>query len=172
MAFGSHDFDRLTDGVIDLILEQKEPAEPARGRVPAYHYKLTIAGSGGKIGSIRLRAREHPALLFAGHIGYEVDQRPRGHHFAARARRLLPPLALAHGLERLIITCDPANIGSRRTCERIGAMFAGVWDVPAGHEMYQKGIRTVCRYEWILAPKGSAVPPSSASRPNGPTDVR
>ena len=142
--------DHLTDGVIDLHVQMKDPADPARGRVPQYHYKITLHGSEEEIGTIRLRIGEHPALLTAGHVGYFVAEGSRGRHFAERACRLLGPVALDHGMTRIIVTCDPENAASRRTCERLGAHFAGIFEVPTDHEMYAKGARAVCRYDWVL----------------------
>ena len=154
MAFEFTDLDLLTDGTIDLRVEQKVPADPSRGHVPAYHYAIARHGSSERIGAIRLRIGHVPALLTAGHIGYEIEEGHRGHHFAARACLLLARVARAHRLGRVIITCDPENIASRRTCERIGASFRGIYDVPADHEMYRQGVRKVCRYEWTVPGEG------------------
>jgi tagatose 1,6-diphosphate aldolase len=150
MSTETLDPDHLTDHVIDLYVKVKDPADPARGHVPQYHYKITLHGSEEEIGTIRLRIGDHPALLTAGHIGYFVAEGYRGRHFAERACRLLAPVALEHGMTTIILTCDPANAASRRTCERLGAHFAGIFGVPADHEMYQKGARMVCRYDWVL----------------------
>ncbi len=146
--------DHFTDGEIDLSLQTKDPADAARGHVPQYHYRITLHGSGEEIGTIRLRIGEDPALLIAGHVGYFVGEAHRGRHFAEKACRLLRPVALDHGMDRIVITCDPANVASRRTCERLGARFVGIFDVPPDHAMYQKGARAVCRYDWILDAEG------------------
>ena len=145
------DLDRLTDGTIDLVIERKVPADRARGHVPAYHYAVTLHGTTQKVGQIRLRVGQVPALWTAGHIGYEIDPPYRGHRYAARACRLLLPVVRAHRLRPLFITCAPENVASRRTIERIGAKLLGVFDVPTDHEMYRDGRRKICRYEWELA---------------------
>lgn len=173
MAFELTDLDRLSDGVVDLVVEEREPADPTRGYVPCYHYRIFPHGSALRVGEIRLRVgrvETHPTLLTAGHIGYEVDEAHRGHGYAARACALLAPVALAHGLRRLVITCDPDNAPSRRTCERVGAVLVGVFDVPPDHPMYQKGRRKVCRYVWSLpGPRGPSRP-SSETRPRNGRD--
>ena len=150
MAFEFADLDLLTDGTIDLCIEEKVPADPSKGHVPAYHYAIALHGRAEKIGIIRLRVGNVPSLLTAGHIGYAVDEGQRGHHYAARACLLLGRVARVHGLSPVIITCDPENIASRRTCERIGASLRGTYDVPIDHEMYRTGRRKVCRYEWYV----------------------
>ena len=154
MPFAFRDLDLLTDGTIDLRIEEKVPADPVKGYVPAYHYVIALHGTTERIGIIRLRVGSIPSLLTAGHIGYEIDADHRGHHYAASACLLLGRVARAHGLDPVIITCDPENVASRRTCERIGATLRGTFDVPTDHEMYRKGSRKVCRYEWTVPDEG------------------
>jgi tagatose 1,6-diphosphate aldolase len=151
MAFKFLDLDHLTDGVIDLLIEEKQPASPSRDYFPAYYYNITLHNSKEIVGGIRLRVGPATSLLAPeGHIGYGIEPRYRGHHLAARACQLVGRVARAHGMDRLLITCDPENIASRKTCERIGARLVGIVDVPADHELYRKGARRVCRYEWVL----------------------
>jgi predicted acetyltransferase len=89
--------------------------------VPAYHFQMRQGDPPQEIGYIHLRTSLTPRLReFGGHIGYGVDEPFRGHRYAARACRLLFPLARRHGIDVLLITCDEANAASRRTCERIG----------------------------------------------------
>jgi predicted acetyltransferase len=148
------DFDILTDGVITLAIDRKIPANPITGHAPSYQFNVMLHGSTGKIGSIRLRVGDDPALRIAGHIGFEIDELHRGHRYATRACFLLREVIRAHHLDPVIITCDPENLASRRTCELIGATFRGVELVPTDHEMYAKGARRVCRYEWRPATGG------------------
>ena len=53
-------------------------------------------------------------------------------------------------MSELWITCNPDNIASRRTCERLGAEMKGVIDVPPGHILYARGERQKCRYRIAL----------------------
>ena len=154
MTFEFTDHDLLTDGTIDLRIDEKVPADPSKGHVPAYHYTIVRHGTAETIGIIRLRVGHVPSLLTSGHIGYAVEEGHRGHRYAARACLLLARVARAHGLNPVIITCDPENVASRRTCERIGASLRGTYEVPTDHEMYRAGRRKVCRYEWYLPDEG------------------
>jgi predicted acetyltransferase len=169
MPFRFRRFERLTDGVVDLVLERQEPADPARGHVPCYYYRIVDHESRTPVGTIRLRVgpvSRTPSLLTSGHVGYEVDEARRGYGYAARGCALLAPVARAHGLRRVVITCDPENLASRRTCERLGAAFVGIFDVPTDHPMFQKGRRRVCRYVWTL---GASAPTRGADGgPDGP----
>ena len=153
MSFEFKDFDPLTDGVIDLVVEKREAADPIN-HVPCYHYLITAHGSKTEVGRIRLRVGSvdsTPSLLTSGHVGCDIEEPDRGHGFAARASLLLKPVALAHGMDNLILTCDPENIPSRRTCERIGARLLGTFDIPRDQPLYREGKRKILRFEWELA---------------------
>jgi len=141
----------LTDGVVDVSVEEEEPADPEKGYVPCYHFRVTRHGDPGKVGEVRLRVgsvTDCPSLLTAGQLGYAINEDARGHGFAARACLLVGGVALAHGLDPVVITCDPENVASVKTCERLGATFVGTFGVPPDHPMYEKGLRQVSRYEW------------------------
>jgi len=92
--------------------------------------------AGQHIGRIRLRVGWNDDIIkFAGQIGYAVEPAFRGRRYAERACRLILPLARRHGLEQLWITCQPDNLASRRTLERLGAECAGIVDVPVGYPL-------------------------------------
>jgi predicted acetyltransferase len=153
MTFQFRSFGVLSDGVLDLVVEREEPADPARQHVPCYHFGIRLHGTATTVGRIALRVgsvASTPSLLTSGQVGYAIDEAHRGHGYAARACRLLRPVAVAHGLTPLVITCAPDNLASRATCERLGARLIGIFDVPPDHPMYRDGRRTVCRYEWSL----------------------
>jgi predicted acetyltransferase len=46
------------------------------------------------------------------------------------------------------ITCDPDNLASRRTIERLGAKFVDEVAVPPHDPHYQRGSRIKRRYRW------------------------
>jgi predicted acetyltransferase len=141
----------LRDGDLRLELDRYLEADSEREWLPTYHFNMMRAGLSEVIGSINLRiGNPERVILYRGHIGYSVKPEYRGHHFAARSVRLLMPLAAAHGLNPVWITCDPDNLSSRRTCELAGAELVETIDVPADEEMYQRGIRQKCRYRLIF----------------------
>lgn len=143
--------DRLVDGDLALVLESEQLGDPARGFVPTCAFQMVRLPSGEEVGHISLRIGSSPHILFyAGHLGYGVHREHRGHHYAARACRLLLPLARAHGIRSLWITCNPDNTASRRTCELAGARFVEIVDLPEDSDMYQRGERQKCRYRLDL----------------------
>jgi tagatose 1,6-diphosphate aldolase len=102
-------------------------------------------------GSISLRIGHSLNLdRYLGHIGYHVMPSARGHHFSERAARLLLTLARAHGHQQLWITCNPDNIASRRTCERLGAEYVDTVALPKENALYTQGDRQKCRYRMAL----------------------
>ena len=103
-------------------------------------------GKKGGLGGIRLRIGPTPKLRYAGHIGYGVHKRHRGHRYAARSCRLLLPLARANGLKAVWLTTNPDNFASQRTCKIIGAKYVETVRLPKTNEMYRQGDRYKRRY--------------------------
>jgi tagatose 1,6-diphosphate aldolase len=141
------DFDYLSDGIVDLKIQQKIPANDEKGLVPAYAYTIHQHGLPDEIGHINIRIGNNDKLYFGGHIGYSVEEKFRGHHYAASACKLIFQVAKAHGMEKISITCNPENIASRKTCERAGAKFIRIVDLPPDNDMFLRGERQKCIYE-------------------------
>ncbi|HNT77861.1 MAG TPA: GNAT family N-acetyltransferase [Anaerolineae bacterium] len=145
--FQFHDPGKLIDDDLELILDEKVPGDPAIEYVPNYKFKMRQTGSEEEVGYIDLRiGNPHHLVMYGGHIGYRVHPKYQGNHYAARACRLLLPLAHSHGLKTVWITCNPDNYASRRTCELAGAHFVEIVDLPEDSDMYQEGERQKCRY--------------------------
>jgi predicted acetyltransferase len=150
-AFVFLDPGELNDGVVRLQLVDCRPADPVKGWVPYYVFHIHSEESGHRAGEIHLRIGNTDNMrLYGGHIAYGVNPEYRGRRFAARAVRLIVPLAVRHGLSELWITCNPDNIASRRTCEAAGAEFVGIVDLPPEIDMYREGERRKCRYRLTL----------------------
>ncbi len=153
MAFLVHDRfafldpGRLVDDDLELVLVSTTAADPVRGWVPAYNFEMRHVDTGAFLGSISLRIGNNDHIrLYAGHIGYSVVPHHRGHHYAARSCMLLYPLARAHGLCHIWITCNPDNWASRRTCELAGGVYVETVNVPPSDGVYGPGEERKCRY--------------------------
>jgi tagatose 1,6-diphosphate aldolase len=135
----------------------RQPADSAKGWVPQYSFWMRIHGgllrrAAVRIaGGISLRAGTTCSIeMYYGHIGYHVYPPARGRRYAERSVRLLLPLARRHGLRTLWITCNPDNVASRLTCERLGMQLVDVVRVPEGDPLYARGDREKCRYRLDL----------------------
>ena len=148
MGFRFLDFDTLSGRGISLELSEKVPGDEEKGWVPAYKYHMVLPGTETIVGEIDLRIGYQESLYYGGHIGYTVYEGYRGHHFAGKACLLIKQVALAHGMKKLIITCNPENIPSRKTCEYVGAKLVEIVDLPPHNDMYKRGERQVCIYQW------------------------
>ncbi len=145
--FEFRDPGKLVDNDLELLLVERYPGDSNVGYVPAYKFKMIRWGQDEEVGNIDLRVgNTHDLIMYGGHIAYGVNPEHRGHKFAARACRLLFPLATQHGLKELWITCNRDNIASRRTCEIAGATLVEIVELPEYSDMYQKGERQKCRY--------------------------
>lgn len=142
--------DDARDGELRLGLDTIYQPDGSPRMVPAYRFDMLVDGQ--KVGTISLRVGDNERLVrYAGHVGYSVDEPWRGRHLAERATRLLLPLAQAHGLDPLWIGCNPDNIASRRTLERLGAEFVEVVPLPPNYDRYySRGEREKCRYRLDL----------------------
>jgi len=135
----------------ELELKLTEFALHAVHHVPTYHFRMVHRETKKELGGIRLRIGSTTHIeRYAGHIGYGVHPEHRGNHYAARAVRLLMPLAKQLNLDPLWITCDPENMASRRTLELAGAEFVEIVDVPADCIIHQSGHPQKFRYRLAL----------------------
>lgn len=148
--FEFQDFDYLTDGEIDLKIEEKAPSNEEKGYVPVYKYRITLHKSDDGIGSIDIRMGNNENLYYGGHIGYMIKESYRGNSYASKACKIIKNVAVAHGMNKLIITCNPDNLPSRKTCEKAGLKLKEIVNLPPYNEMYERGERQKCIYEWIL----------------------
>lgn len=150
-SFHFRHFEELADGPVRVCVEGHNPAEPHRGLSPSYECGIHRREDGVRVGLISVRIGHTPWIeLYAGHVGYTIDEEHRGHRYAAAACRAIRPIARHHALTTLWITVTPDNIASRRTCEIIGAELVEIVDVPPETEMARRGERRKCRYRWEI----------------------
>ena len=86
----AQDTTHLCDGEIRLLLRQYQWGSAYVGGLPSYFFSIVDAQEMRlELGRCDLRVGWHEELLYAGHIGYRVHTPYRGHHYAAKASRLL-----------------------------------------------------------------------------------
>ena len=140
----------LKDKEIELVLERTADGNPEAGWMPAYHF-LICGRQGVEMGRCDLRVGYNDRLYYGGHIGYTVKEGFRGHHYAAKACRLLFRLAKKHGMDFLYITCGPDNIPSRKTLEYLGGTFLETAELPEDNDMrIEKGEKEISIFRFSL----------------------
>lgn len=123
------------------------PGDPTRDFVPAYHFRILITDD-SDVGHINFRVgdTEH-ARTCAGHIGFEIGEQFRGHGYALQACHAIAPFVRSVS-GTVTITCDPHNVASRRTIERLGTSFIDEVAVPLHDPHYERGSYLKRRYRW------------------------
>ena len=158
LCLGSEDANVSRDGLRAFLKAAplgRESPNTFLGRSAAYRFWMRLHPAAGVPipvgGTLSLRVGEGRDLrCYFGHVGYSVFPPARGRRLAERAVRLVLPLARAHGMHELWITCNPDNAPSRRTCERLGAVYVETVDLPRGHPLYRRGERQKCRYLLVI----------------------
>ena len=119
----------------------------ASGFVPSTLFFLT--GPGGRIlGAIHLRHVLNDRLrLHGGHIGYGIRPSERRKGYGALMLGRLLDLVKARGWDRVLLTCDEDNLGSRKTIEKAGGVLEDRGEF--------EGAMT--RRYWIEANRGSPI---------------
>lgn len=134
----------LVDGDFRLVLVERRPADRHKGFLPMYNWDIRRVADDVKMGEFGLKIGEPPP--HTGHIRYRVFPDFRGHHVAARACRLIIPLARRHSIEPIRITCREDNMASRRTAELAGAKLSRIVETPERYRDWTGPVRTKCDY--------------------------
>lgn len=134
-----HETDTLKSDEIYLKLMETKDADPEKDFVPSYRFDICLTDNGEVAGHCDLRIGHNQKLYYGGNIGYGVNERYRGNHYAAKACLLLFELAKRHDMGYLYITCNPENRASARTCELAGGVLECLADLPPDNDMYLRG---------------------------------
>lgn len=136
-----------------LKLSHTKDADPDKKWVPAYYFRICLNESGEEVGCCDLRIGCNENTYYGGQIGYTVLEPYRGNHYAQKACELLFRQACKHGMREITIAVNPANEPSRKVCENLGGVLAGIVPLPEWTDRYQEGERITCIYRVALPEK-------------------
>ncbi|MBE5989797.1 acetyltransferase (GNAT) family protein [Lacrimispora xylanisolvens] len=134
---------------IYLKLDKKTAGNIRKQWLPAYHFTICDM-HGDEVGGCDLRIGYNKNAYYGGNIGYHIDENYRGHHYAGKACLLLFQLAKKHKMDYLIITCNPDNHASRKTCEYAGGTLEEIVEIPEDNDMRKIGETEKCIYRFSL----------------------
>lgn len=142
---------KYTDGEIVLVEMYKLRADASNDNIPSVYYEIQLKETGRKVGRCDLRLGMNAQLYLAGSIGYSVAPAFRGNRYAYKACKILLDLAKnKYKMKELIITCNPDNEASKRTCELLGGSLIAIVDVPKDHWLRKQGDIQKCIYQFKL----------------------
>ena len=102
---------------------------PRAGRVPESIFWLVQDND--FIGRVSVRHELNDNLSqLGGHIGYEIRPPRRRQGFGTLICKLGLDYARGLGLQRVLITCDDTNVGSRKIIEANGGQLARIVNLP------------------------------------------
>lgn len=114
-------------------------------------WRITEHGKKKEIGQISYRNGESRYIYYFGHIGYHIDPTWRGNGYAFAACRLISDVIAGDMKSSLVITCDPDNIPSRKTCEKLGCTLERIVEVPLYIRQRYEISAVKCRYIYKIA---------------------
>jgi predicted acetyltransferase len=137
----------LRDSDLQLRLIRTILHPPESNLAPEYNFAMDLADGTRDIGGINIRMGSTKSLMmYRGQIGYSVDEKYRGHHYAARSISLILPIFKKHGFQQVFVTCNPDNAASIRSLVLAGAKFIECVDVPPEEPPFQRGEKQKRRY--------------------------
>lgn len=113
-----------TDAYFRRVWNYSHDLDLPPGHVPSHTFVLVRARR--ILGRSSFRRRLTPDLEHeGGHIGYDIRPAERQRGYGTLILALTLRHARAHGLKRVLVTCDTDNLASARIIEKNGGALAG-----------------------------------------------
>jgi len=124
------------DDMLRELAAAKDPATAPHGMLPYEDFWLIKQDTW--LGLLTLRSQINEQFLHSGgHIGYVVRPSKRRCGYGTVLSRLGLEKAWERGLQRVLLTCDETNIGSRKMIETNGGQLENTV-VVAGHAVQRR----------------------------------
>jgi predicted acetyltransferase len=123
----SADFEGYTDHLLGL--------SDGKNLKPEYVPETVfwLVDDGVYIGKVAIRHNLTESLMrVGGHIGYEIRPTKRMQGYGSKILELAIPEAKKLNLEKVLITCDETNIGSRKIIENNGGVLENIEEQEEG----------------------------------------
>ena len=116
---------------LTTVISYTDPATLPEGKVLATQFLAVRESDGKLVGMIQVRHYFNEYLeKYAGHIGYSIRPCERRKGYAKGMLRLALPYCKGLGLDRVLISCEVSNEGSRRTILSNGGVYEGTVHEP------------------------------------------
>lgn len=115
--------------------------DPSFFEVPTLLFDIYVKSIDAIVGRVEYRFEEEQDLMYYGNIGYMVHRSYRGNSYAYLGTLKLIEIIKERYPEitETYITCNPDNIPSKRTIEKLGVHYLGRIDIDKKHELYRYG---------------------------------
>jgi predicted acetyltransferase len=112
----------MFEDLLARLAAAKDPANAPPGELP--YEDFWLMENDEWIGKLTLRTTINARYLHAGgHIGYEIRPSKRRQGYGTILLRMGLELARKRGLQRVLLTCDETNLGSRKVIENNGGQL-------------------------------------------------
>ena len=140
----------MSDGDIALLPKDYYSYSKRIHTEHTFIFDIAALHGGQVAGEISLRIGDSAEQFYLGHIGYHVDPPYRGHGYAAKACLLCAPIFKGFGMRHVVITTDPTNQPSIKTCLRLGCELETTVYVPEQVKRHLEISDVKNRYIWTL----------------------
>ena len=126
--------------IVDTLAAWSRGERLQEGWVPGT--TLFLEEGGELLGIVNLRHKLTEALKrYGGHMGYSVRPSSRRQGYGTLLLEAGMVEARSLGIERLLVTCEPTNLGSIRVIENNGGVLQD--------EFFHEGVQRLVRCYWI-----------------------
>ncbi len=109
---------------IELSSLYKDPDNVPEGLVPATQYIFVREEDNKIVGMLQIRHVLNGYLeKYGGHIGYSVAPSERRKGYASQMLKTALPACRELGIDKVLITCNDGNVGSRKTILANGGVY-------------------------------------------------